>query len=205
MVDDEQPAYSASFRVLQGYWVEERDHLPGWTLALRIAETQDGPIAVELRLLPNRPEDAPRIPRVDPTWHVGDTPREGIGRSHVQRLRVTELFLAARRLYRFWYPSSQYDIPRSIVRRGRPGRKGLPPAYYAAIAFFYGEAIRQGSSQPNIAVQKRLEDDYGLPVSIHTVRSHVQKARNRGFLSRSPGRRRRGGEATEAAINEFLR
>lgn len=75
-------------------------------------------------------------------------------------------------------------------RRGRPGR---PDIFYARLAASYVEALMAGSRSPTADVAKNFL------YSPEHVRDAIHTARERGLLSRPPGKGRPGGQLTERA------
>jgi hypothetical protein len=85
-----------------------------------------------------------------------------------------------------------HRLTKGFAESRRPGRRGRDDVEYAAVADVYIKHVRLNSSAP---VERAAEE---LNYSTSTVRALLNKARNRGLLTRAgPGRA--GGDLTEKA------
>jgi hypothetical protein len=78
----------------------------------------------------------------------------------------------------------------------KPGRRGRPPAFWAAVAIEYEWTVRRGSKRPvaDLAAKRGI--------SQATARDLVHQARDKGYLSASR-QGVAGGVATDAAYAAF--
>jgi hypothetical protein len=134
---------------------------------------------------------------------VGSTRERGITARRLRDIPFGELADVARRrpavtidqsvrlttLHDVW---SSLSVRMERERTRRPGRRGRPDRYYAEIALAYESWVGTGQSLSVLAAE--LGD---LPVP--TLRTALQIARTRGFLTKAPGKGQKGGRVTDKA------
>lgn len=79
----------------------------------------------------------------------------------------------------------------------RPGRSEVPQIFLAATAYFFEKFLNEWPHSPHQALAKML----GVPVE--TIRSRVNKARSKGFLT--TGATRRSGGRARGSLSEMAR
>src|SRR5213593_2622276 len=75
----------------------------------------------------------------------------------------------------------------------RPGRPGHRDDVYERVAILYLKALEKAPHAPYAEMMNELEKDPRGCYSKHTLRGWVSKARQKGFLTKAPGRQAGGG------------
>jgi hypothetical protein len=198
-----QLGYSRAYRAPGGFWLENDTSMPGWTVAARFIEGGPEPVIAELRLIPGRVAHGPGVREVrgfGPRWDAtAAVPPGGVSRELLKQVPLSALAGAALSAWQFSGPAVSVDRALTIPHPKRPGRKGHPAWFLAGVALLYVSAIEAGYREPNTKVKERL-GELGQPLSIHTGRGLVRKARERGYLSRPAQLRQVGGRLTPEAI-----
>jgi hypothetical protein len=159
--------------------------LPGWRIDL-LMRAQDMRQIIDLRVSP-----------------LTDVPVEGITRRALDRISLgaivdtTKAALLESESAEFHMsPALRRSLTKALVQNPRPGRRGLPDRYYAAMAADYVSAVVNGSEGvPDLAARHHI--------SVARMRNLLVVARTKGLLTAAPPGRV-GGELTTRAI-ELLR
>lgn len=175
----------------------------GWVAAYRLIEQGGHPVIAEMHVyaraaMPREPQLSPRrSPKVDRELPVG-----GIRSSVLRRASVATILKRTRKELRESADQTVRGVPigekifdRLEEQPPKPtGRRRQDPQFYAEVAELYATAIAEGERKPIVAVTRHLESQ-GKPYAESYIRSAVQEARRRSFLTPST-KGRAGGELT---------
>lgn len=158
---------------------------PPWVDCMTV--TDDG-AAVRLRLVVSGPEGEPTVTRVEVV-----NPDGALTRRYLRGVGLGQVVDEVGRVLADWSVSRRLgDTWRREVHR--PGRAGRPDVHYAEWARRYVEALEVSRSPiKHIVNDDRAKGDHRTE---QEVRAKVNRARDRGLLTRPP-KGRAGGELTD--------
>jgi hypothetical protein len=194
--EDPPPFVSMSGSIHQWIEVPVGD---SWIAAYRFKVQDNRPIIAELRVFP---AEAPPAGGAWPpgtwsgTWSPNaPVPGRGITAGLVKndlRISIPFDFIADARATAQEFAEEYYRHQRAAEERRGPGRKPLPPVFYARVARDYVDAIERGSWRPAQDVADARRISAGL------VRAYLKRARDLGLLSAAQAGQP-GGKLTAAA------
>lgn len=177
----------------------------GWIAAYRLIPQGGQPVVGEVRIFPEE-----RSPRSAGRWSAerlgnqAPVPFGGIPARVLRQLRVREHLALLDEIVQSHQARQSFRL--NLLDHGfeqvarEAGRRGRSDHFYAEIASAYVALI--GERDPIPRLRKRLDKE-GLHFADATIRDFVNRARDRGLLTRSP-KGRPGGELTPKAL-ELLR